>query len=112
MASGGITIGAAIEHQKLKDEQEMKNALVSFEEELLQQMNLLWYQIGKLKKVVQKLVPRVSNLSHYIEKKSLITITYTVGLSVSLLLVGEHFFPHCNQLTIRVQQTGGREMNQ
>merc|ERR1712142_1064195 len=59
---GGITIGAAIEHQKLKDEQEMKNALVSFEEELLQQMNLLWYQIGKLKKVVQKLVPRTSDV--------------------------------------------------
>ena len=73
MASGGITIGAAIEHQKLKDEQEMKNALVSFEEELLQQMNLLWYQIGKLKKVVQKLVPRVSYLSHHIEKNPLIT---------------------------------------
>jgi len=55
----GITIGTALEHEELKKDKEYSAILFAFEEELLQQMNLLWYKVGKLKKVLQQLLPRV-----------------------------------------------------
>jgi len=59
---GGITINSALAHKRLKDEKEMIETFVSFEEELLQQMHLVYYQVGKLCQVIQKLIPRTSDV--------------------------------------------------
>ena len=58
-SSDGITIGTAIEHEELKKEKELGTIFEAFENELLQQMNLLWYKVGKLRQVLQRLLPRV-----------------------------------------------------